>query len=122
MASSVLHVASAYNLSQYLQEIHKFPLLAPEEEVALARRWRDGQDTDAMHKLVTSHLRLAAKIAMGYRGYGLPVGELISEGNAGLLQAANRFDPDRGFFASLLMPFSGSVPRFRNTSCVPGRW
>src|ERR1700721_2762646 len=97
MASSVLHVASAYNLSQYLQEIHKFPLLAPEEEVALARRWRDRQDTDAMHKLVTSHLRLSAKIAMGYRGYGLPMGELISEGNVGMMQAAKRFDPDRGF-------------------------
>jgi RNA polymerase sigma-32 factor len=97
MASSVLHVAPEYNLSRYLQEIHKFPFLLPEEEVALARRWHNSQDTEAMHKLVTSHLRLVAKIAMGYRGYGLPVGELISEGNVGLMQAAKRFDPDRGF-------------------------
>jgi RNA polymerase sigma-32 factor len=97
MTSSVLHIAPEYNLSRYLQEIHKFPFLLPEEEVALARRWHNGQDTQSMHKLVTSHLRLVAKIAMGYRGYGLPVGELISEGNVGLMQAAKRFDPDRGF-------------------------
>jgi RNA polymerase sigma-32 factor len=97
MAFATLHDAPAYGLSRHLQAIHKFPLLAPQEEVALARRWREGQDIEAAHKLVTSHLRLVAKIAMGYRGYGLPVGELISEGNIGLMQAVKRFDPDRGF-------------------------
>src|SRR6202000_3882 len=80
-----------------LQEIRKFPMLSPEEELALSKRWRDHQDMDAAHKLVTSHLRLVAKIAMGYRGYGRPVGELISEGNVGMMQAVKRFDPDRGF-------------------------
>jgi RNA polymerase sigma-32 factor len=97
MVSAVLPVAPAYNLSRHLHEIHKFPMLTPEEEVALARRWRDRQDTEAARQLVTSHLRLVAKIAMGYRGYGLPVDDLISEGNIGLLQAVKRFDPDRGF-------------------------
>jgi RNA polymerase sigma-32 factor len=85
------------NLSRYLQDIRKFPMLQPEEELELARRWRDSEDEQAAHKLVTSHLRLVAKIAMGYRGYGLPVGELISEGNVGMMQAVKRFDPDRGF-------------------------
>ncbi|MBN9510396.1 MAG: RNA polymerase sigma factor RpoH [Alphaproteobacteria bacterium] len=85
------------NLSRYLQEIRKFPMLSAEEELELSRRWRDHQDMEAAHKLVTSHLRLVAKIAMGYRGYGLPVGELISEGNVGMMQAVKRFDPDRGF-------------------------
>jgi RNA polymerase sigma-32 factor len=97
MASAVLNIDPEGNLSRYLQEVRKFPLLAPEEEVALARRWRDGQDTEAMHELVTSHLRLVAKIAIGYCGYGLPVGELISEGHVGLIRVAKRFDPDRGF-------------------------
>jgi RNA polymerase sigma-32 factor len=85
------------NLSRYLQDIRKFPMLSPEEELALAQRWRTSEDTDAAHKLVTSHLRLVAKIAMGYRGYGLPIGELIGEGNVGMMQAVKRFDPDRGF-------------------------
>ena len=85
------------NLSRYLQEIRKFPMLEKEEEYMLAKRWREHDDVDAAHKLVTSHLRLVAKIAMGYRGYGLPVGELISEGNVGMMQAVKRFDPDRGF-------------------------
>ncbi len=97
MASTVLNIAPEGNLTRYLQEIRKFPMLAPEEELELSRRWRDHQDMDAAHKLVTSHLRLVAKIAMGYRGYGLPVGELISEGNVGMMQAVKRFDPDRGF-------------------------
>ena len=97
MASAVINVAPEGNLSRYLQEIRKFPMLSPEEELALSKRWRDHQDMDAAHKLVTSHLRLVAKIAMGYRGYGLPVGELISEGNVGMMQAVKRFDPDRGF-------------------------
>jgi RNA polymerase sigma-32 factor len=97
MAAIALNIAPEGNLSRYLQDIRKFPMLSPEEELALAYRWRDEQDMDAAHKLVTSHLRLVAKIAMGYRGYGLPVGELISEGNVGMMQAVKRFDPDRGF-------------------------
>src|ERR1700732_5068521 len=96
LASAVTNVAPEGNLSRYLQEIRKFPMLSPEEELALSRRWRDHEDMEAAHKLVTSHLRLGAKIAMGYRGYGLPVGELISEGNVGMMQAVKRFDPDRG--------------------------
>jgi len=92
-----LPIAPEGNLSRYLQEIRKFPMLTPEEEYQLAKRWKDEGDERAAHKLVTSHLRLVAKIAMGYRGYGLPVGELISEGNVGMMQAVKRFDPDRGF-------------------------
>ena len=84
-------------LSRYLQQIRKFPMLEPEEEYMLAKRWVEEQDTDAAHKMVTSHLRLAAKIAMGYRGYGLPQAEVISEANVGLMQAVKRFDPERGF-------------------------
>jgi RNA polymerase sigma-32 factor len=85
------------NLSRYLSEIRKFPMLEPEQEYMLAKSWREHGDTDAAHQLVTSHLRLVAKIAMGYRGYGLPVSELISEGNVGMMQAVKRFDPERGF-------------------------
>ena len=84
-------------LNRYMQEIRKFPLLEPQEEYMLAKRWVDHQDTEAAHKMVTSHLRLAAKIAMGYRGYGLPQAEVISEANVGLMQAVKRFDPERGF-------------------------
>jgi len=84
-------------LNRYMQEIRKFPLLEPEEEYMLAKRWVDHQDSGAAHRLVTSHLRLAAKIAMGYRGYGLPQAEVISEANVGLMQAVKRFDPERGF-------------------------
>ncbi|WP_187830456.1 RNA polymerase sigma factor RpoH [Siccirubricoccus phaeus] len=96
-SSSIIPIAPEGNLSRYLQEIRKFPMLSAEEELELAKRWRDHSDERAAHKLVTSHLRLVAKIAMGYRGYGLPVGELISEGNVGMMQAVKRFDPDRGF-------------------------
>ena len=85
------------NLSRYLSEIRKFPILEAQEEFMLAKNWTERDDTEAAHKLVTSHLRLVAKIAMGYRGYGLPLGELISEGNVGLMQAVERFDPDKGF-------------------------
>ncbi|HUB96792.1 MAG TPA: RNA polymerase factor sigma-32, partial [Stellaceae bacterium] len=90
-------IASEGNLGRYLQEIRKFPMLEPEEEYMLAKRWREHGDSDAAHRLVTSHLRLVAKIAMGYRGYGLPLSELISEGNVGMMQAVKRFDPERGF-------------------------
>ncbi|HEX6840395.1 MAG TPA: RNA polymerase sigma factor RpoH [Stellaceae bacterium] len=90
-------VSTEGNLGRYLREIRKFPLLAPEEEYMLAKRWREHEDPEAAHRLVTSHLRLVAKIAMGYRGYGLPISELISEGNVGMMQAVKRFDPDRGF-------------------------
>jgi RNA polymerase sigma-32 factor len=84
-------------LTRYLEEIRKYPMLEPCEEYMLAKRWQEHQDGDAAEKLVTSHLRLVARIAMGYRGYGLPIGEVISEGNVGLMQAVKRFDPDRGF-------------------------
>ncbi|MEH6527714.1 MAG: RNA polymerase sigma factor RpoH [Sneathiella sp.] len=84
-------------LSRYLQEIRKFPMLEASEEYMLAKAWKDREDTDAAHQMVTSHLRLVAKIAMGYRGYGLPVAELISEGNVGMMQAVKRFEPEKGF-------------------------
>ena len=96
--SATMPVISAEgNLTRYLQDIRKFPMLKPDEEYMLARRWREHDDSEAAHRLVTSHLRLVAKIAMGYRGYGLPVAELISEGNVGMMQAVKRFDPERGF-------------------------
>ena len=85
------------NLSRYLQDIRKFPLLEPEEEYMLAKRWKEHEDQEAAAKMVNSHLRLVAKIAMGYRGYGLPLGEIISEGNVGLMQAVKRFEPEKGF-------------------------
>ncbi len=84
-------------LSRYLDDIRRFPMLEPQEEYMLAKRWVEHEDKEAAHKMVTSHLRLVAKIAMGYRGYGLPVGEVISEGNVGLMQAVKRFDPEKGF-------------------------
>ncbi len=85
------------NLARYLQDIRKFPLLEPEEEYMLAKRWKEHEDQEAAAKMVNSHLRLVAKIAMGYRGYGLPLGEIISEGNVGLMQAVKRFEPEKGF-------------------------
>jgi RNA polymerase sigma-32 factor len=98
MASAALPVlAGEGGLSRYLDEIRKFPMLEPTEEYMLAKRWREHGDREAAHRLVTSHLRLVAKIAMGYRGYGLPIGEVVSEGNVGLMQAIKRFDPDKGF-------------------------
>ncbi len=97
-SSAALPIISGENgLSRYLREIRRFPMLEPQEEYMLAKSWREHEDRDAAHKLVTSHLRLVAKIAMGYRGYGLPIGEVISEGNVGLMQAVKRFEPDRGF-------------------------
>src|ERR1700730_10457515 len=98
MAASALAVMSPDGgLSRYLSEIRKFPMLAKDEEFMLAKRWQEHEDPQAAHRLVTSHLRLVAKIAMGYRGYGLPIGEVVSEGNVGLMQAVKRFDPDKGF-------------------------
>src|SRR5687768_16798538 len=90
-------ISSEGGLQRYLQDIRQFPMLQPEEEFMLAKRWREHGDRKAAHKLVTSHLRLVAKIAMGYRGYGLPIGEVISEGNVGLMQAVKKFEPDKGF-------------------------
>src|ERR1700716_1598798 len=98
MSSRGLPVLSGdAGLARYLTEIRKFPLLSPEDEYMFAKRWKEHEDPEAARRLVTSHLRLVAKIAMGYRGYGLPVAEIVSEGNVGLMQAVKRFDPDKGF-------------------------
>ncbi|MAY61790.1 MAG: RNA polymerase sigma factor RpoH [Rhizobiales bacterium] len=99
MAQATLPTISSgeNGLNRYLAEIRRFPMLEPQEEYMLAKRYAEHEDTQAAHKLVTSHLRLVAKIAMGYRGYGLPIGEVISEGNVGLMQAVKKFDPERGF-------------------------
>ncbi len=94
---SLPSVSAHGGLTRYLEEIRQFPMLEPQEEYMLAKSWREHGDRDAAHQLVTSHLRLVARIAMGYRGYGLPVGEVMSEGNVGLMQAVKRFDPDKGF-------------------------
>ena len=94
---SAISISPESNLQRYLQEIRRFPMLEKGEEYMLAKRWLEHNDTDSAHKMVTSHLRLVAKIASGYRGYGLPLAELISEGNIGLMQAVKRFDPERGF-------------------------
>ncbi|KLK89454.1 RNA polymerase sigma 70 [Microvirga vignae] len=97
MATALPVLANEGGLSRYLDEIRRFPMLEPHEEFMLAKRWREHGDREAAHKLVTSHLRLVAKIAMGYRGYGLPISEVVSEGNVGLMQAVKRFEPDKGF-------------------------
>ena len=96
-ARSLPSVGAHGGLTRYLEEIRQFPMLEPQQEYMLAKSWREHGDRDAAHQLVTSHLRLVARIAMGYRGYGLPIGEVISEGNVGLMQAVKRFDPDKGF-------------------------
>jgi RNA polymerase sigma-32 factor len=97
MSAALPVVSGERGLARYLNQIRRFPMLEPEEEYMLAKRWREHQDPEAAHKLVTSHLRLVAKIAMGYRGYGLPISEVVSEGNVGLMQAVKRFEPDKGF-------------------------
>ncbi len=97
MANTLPAISAEGGLSRYLDEIRKFPMLEPDQEYMLAKAWREHEDSDAAHQLVTSHLRLVAKIAMGYRGYGLPMGEIVSEGNVGLMQAVKRFDPEKGF-------------------------
>ena len=97
MVAALPVISGERGLARYLNQIRRFPMLEPEEEYMLAKRWREHQDPEAAHKLVTSHLRLVAKIAMGYRGYGLPISEVVSEGNVGLMQAVKRFEPDKGF-------------------------
>jgi RNA polymerase sigma-32 factor len=105
--------------THYFEEIRRFPMLEPQDEFMLGKRWREHGDRDAAHKLVTSHLRL---IAMGYRGYGLPISEVISEGNIGLMQAVERASSRARAFALPRMPGGGSRLRSRNTSCARGRW
>src|SRR5271166_6070189 len=95
--SSLPSVAASGGLARYLEEIRRFPMLEPQQEYMLAKRWQEHEDAAAAQKLVTSHLRLVARVAMGYRGYGLPIGEIVSEGNVGLMQAVKRFEPERGF-------------------------
>lgn len=97
MAAALPMISGESGLARYLNQIRRFPMLEPQEEYMLAKRWREHEDPDAAHKLVTSHLRFVAKIAMGYRGYGLPISEVVSEGNVGLMQAVKRFEPDKGF-------------------------
>ncbi|MDQ6701696.1 MAG: sigma-70 family RNA polymerase sigma factor, partial [Pseudomonadota bacterium] len=97
MSAALPMISGESGLSRYLTQIRRFPMLEPQEEYMLAKRWREHEDPGAAHKLVTSHLRLVAKIAMGYRGYGLPISEVVSEGNVGLMQAVKRFEPDKGF-------------------------
>jgi RNA polymerase sigma-32 factor len=97
MAASAPMISGESGLARYLDQIRRFPMLEPQEEYVLAKRWREHQDSEAAHKLVTSHLRLVAKIAMGYRDYGLPISEVVSEGNVGLMQAIKRFEPEKGF-------------------------
>jgi len=122
MAQSLPSIVSGEGgLSRYLEEIRRFPMLQPQEEYMLAKRYQEHEDTGAAHKLVTSHLRLVAKIAMGYRGYGLPIGEVISEGNVGLMQAVKKFEPERGFRLATYA-IGGSRPRSRSTSCARGAW
>ena len=113
--------AAEPGLTHYLEEIRRFPMLERQEEYMLAKRWREHGDRAAAHRLVTSHLRLVTKIARDYRGYGLPISEAISEGNVGLMQAVERFEPEKAS-ASPLMPCGGSRRRSRNTSCARGRW
>jgi RNA polymerase sigma-32 factor len=97
MSAALPMISGESGLTRYLNEIRRFPMLEPQEEYMLAKRWREHADSDAAHRLVTSHLRLVAKIAMGYRGYGLPISEVVSEGNVGLMQAVKRFEADKGF-------------------------
>ncbi len=106
----------------YLEQIRSFPMLEPKEEYMLAKAWKERGDVDAAHRLVTSHLRLVAKIAMGYRGYGLPVADLISEGNLGMMHAVKKFGAGKGVSACPLMRSGGSRRQSRNISCAHGRW
>src|SRR5690242_7759168 len=108
-------------IDHYYKDIQRFPMLDPQEEYMLAKRWRDAGDRDAAHRLIISHLRLVAKVARGYGGYGLPIADLISEGHVGLMQAVERFEPERGFrFSTYAMWWIRA--RSKNLSCVRGRW
>jgi RNA polymerase sigma-32 factor len=120
MAASLPIIAGESGLARYLQEIKRFPMLEPQEEYMLAKRWREHGDREAAHKLVTSHLRLVAKIAMGYRGYGLPIGEVISEGNVGLRRSSGSNRTRASSWR--LTRCGGFARRSRNTSCAHGRW
>src|SRR6202040_4199406 len=119
MARTVLTAES--RPARYFWESRRFPMLEPQEEYTLAKSWCEYGDRNAAHRLVTSHLRLVVKIAKGYRGYGLPISDVISEGNVGLMQALERFDRRRAL-GSRPMPHGGSGQQSRNTSCAPGRW
>ena len=116
---SAISISPESNLQRYLQEIRRFPMLEKEQEYMLAKRWLEHNDTNSAHQMVTSHLRLVSKIASGYRGYGLPLAELISEGNIGLMQAVKRFDPERGS-DSRPTPCGGSGRRSKNIYCILG--
>lgn len=109
------------NLSRYLQSIKKFPILSSEEEYDLALRYQQSKDKEIAYKLITSHLRLVVKVVSKYRGYGLPVGEMISEGNIGLMYAIDKFAPEKAF-AFPLMPYGGLKLPYKNTFLIPGRW
>jgi RNA polymerase sigma-32 factor len=118
MAAALLTIAGESGLARYLNQIRRFPMLDPQEEYMLAKRWREHEDPEAVHRLITSHLRLVAKIAMGYRGYGLPFAEVVAEGNVGLIQALKRFEPDKGFrLATYAMWW---MLQSKNISCAPG--
>ena len=117
---SAISISPENNLQRYLQEIRRFPMLEKEQEYMLAKRWLEHNDTNSAHQMVTSHLRLVSKIASGYRGYGLPLAELISEGNIGLMQAVKRFDPGKAS-VSRLTPCGGFGRRSKNIFCILGR-
>ena len=121
LATADQSVTAESGLTRYIEEIRRVPMLESHEEYMLAKRWREHGDLEAVHKLVNSHLRLVARIAKGYRGYGLPISELISEGNVGLMQAVKRLSPKRDS-GSPPMPCGGSRLRSRNTSCARGPW
>jgi hypothetical protein len=121
--SATLPIITAESgLSRYLDEIRRFPMLEPQEEYMLAKRWREQGDRVSAHKLVTSHLRLVAKIAMGYRGYGLPISEVISEGNVGLMQAVKRFEPEKVVAAAIWIASRTSQPHEADTTGRARKW
>ena len=121
-AATVAILTAECGLIHYSEQTRRFPMLERQEEYMLAKRWRERADRDAAHKLVTSHLRLVTKIARNYRGYDLPISEVISEGNIGLLQAVERFEPEKRASGSPPTPRGGSRQQSRNTSCARGRW
>ena len=114
--------AESRPLARYFWQLRRFPMLEPQEEYTLAQSWCEYGDRNAAHRLVTSHLRLVIKIAKGYRGYGLPISDVISEGNVGLMQALERFEPEKGFRLATYAGWRILGQQSRNTSCAPGRW